>query len=91
MAPWPKTFVDEATSALDTESEQLIQGAMERLRKNRTTFVIAHRLSNIASADLIVMLEKGRLVESGTHASLLAAGGKYAEMVARQRDAFEKT
>lgn len=84
-------ILDEATSALDTESEQLIQSAMESLWKNRTTFVIAHRLSTIAAADLIVVLEKGKLIESGTHTELLAAGGKYAAMVARQRDAFERT
>jgi ATP-binding cassette, subfamily B, bacterial len=81
-------ILDEATSALDTESEQHIQRALEQLRKNRTTFVIAHRLSTIAAADLIIVLDKGKLVESGTHEALMTRNGSYAAMVARQRDAF---
>jgi ATP-binding cassette subfamily B protein/subfamily B ATP-binding cassette protein MsbA len=83
-------ILDEATSALDSESEAHIQSAMETLRQHRTTFVIAHRLSTIASADLIVVLEKGKLVESGTHAALMGADGAYAKMVHRQRDAFDE-
>lgn len=83
----PKILVlDEATSNLDTQSEQLIQNAMQELLKNRTTFVIAHRLSTITHADQIVVIDDGRVVESGTHDQLLAAGGDYAEMVRRQND-----
>ncbi len=83
----PKILVlDEATSNLDTESEQLIQGAMKELLKNRTTFVIAHRLSTITHADKIVVIEDGRIVETGTHDQLLGDGGHYAEMVRRQQE-----
>jgi subfamily B ATP-binding cassette protein MsbA len=70
-------ILDEATSALDTESEQLVQEALSRLMKGKTTFVAAHRLSTIRSADVILVLEKGKLVESGTHAELLAKNGRY--------------
>jgi subfamily B ATP-binding cassette protein MsbA len=73
----PLLILDEATSSLDTESEQLIQAALERLLTGRTVFVIAHRLSTISGADRILALEDGRLVESGTHAELYAAGGIY--------------
>jgi len=71
---------DEATSALDTQSERLIQQAMERLMKGRTAFVIAHRLSTIQNADIILVMEQGRLMEQGTHAALLAASGLYARL-----------
>ncbi len=77
-------ILDEATSALDTTSERLVQAALEPLMKDRTTIAIAHRLSTIISADVIFVLERGRLVESGTHAELLAAGGLYAELYQQQ-------
>jgi len=73
-------ILDEATSSLDSESEALIQDGLRALRKGRTTFVIAHRLSTIQSADEIVVLEEGQMVEQGTHAQLLAAGGRYREL-----------
>src|SRR5262245_4856761 len=77
-------ILDEATSALDTTSERLVQAALEPLMKHRTTIAIAHRLSTIISADVIFVLERGRLVESGTHADLLAAGGLYAQLYQQQ-------
>jgi len=77
-------ILDEATSNLDTESEQLIQASMADLLAGRTTFVIAHRLSTIRRADLILLMEDGRIAERGTHGELMRAGGAYAAMVARQ-------
>jgi ATP-binding cassette, subfamily B, bacterial len=77
-------ILDEATSALDTSSERLVQAALEPLMHDRTTIAIAHRLSTVISADVIFVLERGRLVESGTHAELLAAGGLYAELYQQQ-------
>ena len=77
-------ILDEATSNLDTESEQLIQTAMADLLAGRTTFVIAHRLSTIRRANLILLMENGRVIESGTHESLMADGGEYHGMVLRQ-------
>jgi ATP-binding cassette subfamily B protein/subfamily B ATP-binding cassette protein MsbA len=77
-------ILDEATSNLDTESEQLIQASMAALLAGRTTFVIAHRLSTVRRADLILLMEDGRVVERGTHDELMAARGTYAEMVERQ-------
>ena len=76
----PILILDEATSALDTESEQLVQEAIDRLVCDRTTFVIAHRLSTVRRADRIYALQNGRIVESGSHAELLRAGGVYAEL-----------
>jgi subfamily B ATP-binding cassette protein MsbA len=74
----PVLILDEATAALDSESERSIQAALARLKQGRTTLVIAHRLSTIESADLILVLQDGAIVERGTHAGLLAAGGVYA-------------
>jgi subfamily B ATP-binding cassette protein MsbA len=73
-------LLDEATSALDTESERLVQAALEQLMQGRTTIVVAHRLSTIEKADRIVVLDKGQIAEIGTHAQLLAAGGLYANL-----------
>ena len=77
-------ILDEATSNLDTESEQLIQASMADLFAGRTTFVIAHRLSTVSRADLILLMEDGRVVERGTHEELMLAGGVYHDMVLRQ-------
>ena len=83
----PILMLDEATSALDSHTEKEIQDALDRVAKNRTTLVIAHRLSTIVHADNILVLEKGRLVEQGTHGELIQKGGLYASLWARQREA----
>ncbi|HET9360829.1 MAG TPA: ABC transporter ATP-binding protein [Vicinamibacterales bacterium] len=77
-------ILDEATSSLDSESEQMIQDGLRQLRSGRTTFVIAHRLSTIRSADQILVIEEGRVVEQGTHEELLALGGRYRQLYDKQ-------
>jgi subfamily B ATP-binding cassette protein MsbA len=80
----PILFLDEATSALDTASEQVVQEALDRLMQNRTTLVVAHRLSTVIHADQIVVIDGGRVVEAGRHGELLARGGVYAGLVSTQ-------
>src|SRR6185436_5667643 len=80
----PILLLDEATSALDAESERLVQIALEHLMEGRTTLVIAHRLATIRDADRILVLEKGRLIDEGTHNQLVAKGGRYAELARLQ-------
>ena len=73
-------ILDEATSALDTESERLVQDALEKLMANRTSLVVAHRLSTIRNADIICVFNEGRIVEQGTHEQLIAMGGYYKKL-----------
>jgi len=84
----PILIFDEATASVDTVTEKLIQAALERLLKGRTSFLIAHRLSTVRKADLIVVVKKGRIVEQGSHAELLAAGGLYARLSTVQHPDF---
>ncbi|MFN0045024.1 MAG: ABC transporter transmembrane domain-containing protein [Sphingorhabdus sp.] len=83
----PILLLDEATSALDAESERLVQDALDHLMKDRTTIVIAHRLATVRSADRIIVMDQGRIVEEGDHAKLSAAGGLYARLASLQFDA----
>jgi ATP-binding cassette, subfamily B, heavy metal transporter len=85
----PILMLDEATSALDSHTEKEIQDALERVAENRTSLVIAHRLSTVVHADNIIVLDHGEIVEHGTHLELLAKGGLYASLWARQREADE--
>jgi ATP-binding cassette subfamily B protein len=80
----PLLLLDEATSALDAESETLVQTALEELMKHRTTLVIAHRLATVLSCDRILVMDQGKIVEQGTHASLVAQGGLYARLARLQ-------
>jgi len=84
----PILVLDEATSALDSESEALIQDALVKLMKGRTSIVVAHRLSTIASLDRIIVLDNGKIIEQGTHAELIAKGGAYNKLWSRQSGAF---
>ena len=80
----PLLLLDEATIALDAQSERMVQAALERAMTNRTTLVIAHRLATVQKADVIWVLDRGRLIEQGTHAQLIAQGGLYASLAALQ-------
>jgi ATP-binding cassette subfamily B protein len=79
----PVLVLDEATSSLDVETERLVQDALDDLSEGRTSIVIAHRLSTVRDADLILVLDHGRIVERGTHAELVALGGRYSALVER--------
>jgi len=80
----PVVILDEATSAMDTNSERIVQATLDAATANRTTIAIAHRLSTVVNADLILVLDKGQIVERGTHDELIAAKGKFAKLVKSQ-------
>jgi subfamily B ATP-binding cassette protein MsbA len=80
LADAPILLLDEATSALDTESEKFIQQQLDDLQRSRTSIVVAHRLSTIETADLILVVENGEIIEQGNHAALLAKNGVYAQL-----------
>ncbi|HYG50586.1 MAG TPA: ABC transporter ATP-binding protein, partial [Flavobacteriales bacterium] len=77
-------LLDEATSSLDSESERLVQDALDKLMKGRTTVVVAHRLSTVRNVDMILVFENGHIIESGSHADLLAKNGKFNRLYAMQ-------
>jgi ATP-binding cassette subfamily B protein len=85
LADPPIFVLDEATSSIDTETEQLIQHAISHMLEGRTSFIIAHRLSTISKADIILVVEDGKIVERGTHTELLATGGHYSELYKAMR------
>ena len=87
LADCPVLVLDEATSALDSESEQLVQDALATLMRGRTSIVVAHRLSTVASLDRIVVLDGGKVAENGPHAQLIEQGGEYANLWSRQTGA----
>ena len=82
-------IMDEATSSLDSESEALIQKALEKVMENRTSMVIAHRLSTIVEADIIIVMEAGNVIEMGSHSDLVSQGGHYADLYNQQHGALE--
>ncbi len=88
LADAPILILDEATSALDSDSEALVQDALKNLMQGRTSIVVAHRLSTVASLDRIVVLQDGEIVEDGTHATLINASGVYSHLWNRQTGAF---
>ena len=88
LADCPILVLDEATSALDSESEKLVQDALAKLMRGRTSIVVAHRLSTVASLDRIVVIEQGRIVEDGPHSELIGQGGEYAQLWSRQTGAY---
>ena len=88
LADCPVLVLDEATSALDSESEHLVQDALKTLMQGRTSLVVAHRLSTVASLDRIVVLADGKIVEDGPHEQLIEAGGEYAHLWGRQTGAY---
>ena len=88
LANCPVLVLDEATSALDSESEHLVQDALAKLMHGRTSIVVAHRLSTVASLDRIVVLSNGAIVEDGQHANLIEQGGEYAYLWSRQTGAY---
>ncbi len=87
----PILVLDEATSALDMETEEKVRLAIDRLRRGRTTFIVAHRLSTVRNADLVVFLENGRIAEMGTFAELAARGGRFAALLAAGGMAIDAT
>lgn len=87
IANSPFLILDEATSNVDTRTEELVQKAMDKLTKGRTSFIIAHRLSTIKNADMILVMNEGDIIEQGSHEELLAKGGFYAKLYNSQ---FEK-
>ena len=84
MADPPALILDEATSSIDTRTEEVVQAGMENLMKGRTVFVIAHRLSSLMHADVILFLEDGRIVEQGSHGALIGQNGLYARLASLQ-------